>query len=138
MRQQMLESTGIWCRVGLRMLHCTRILCKLRATIIGVYLHFLVRSAGLEPPYIKSARDLFGGNSLMGLLVKVFFFLKTIAEILWRISSEISNNTLHCVRKECGKFCGKLAKISDISELLSLMISSKSTGEGSACVMTGV
>ena len=39
--------------------------------------HILGKICRPEPPYIKSARDLFVSSSRMGLLAKVFFIAET-------------------------------------------------------------
>ena len=96
---------------------------------VGVYLHFLVGSAGLKPTYIKSARDLTVSSSLMGLLAKVCCKknCRNSPESV-RISAEIRFNVSGTsVNQTC--FCNDPFPNDPISELLTLMISSKSTWE---------
>ena len=50
---------------------------------VGVHLHYLVGSADLKPPYIKSVRGLTVSSSLMGPLAQVL--CEKFAEILQKM-----------------------------------------------------
>ena len=105
-----------------------RDLVQTESANVGVYLYVLVRCADLKPPYIKTHCQ----QLTWGALAKVFL-------------QKLGGNSSENVRQErVRKFCGKFAKFlgdfqrnfcndpflnDPLSEWLTLMVSSKSTGE---------